>query len=247
MTESTSDGPYRPHLRARLRVHRRAHRGVDRGPTTERPAPDAHRSRPRGAAVRGREPADTARDRRRSPAWTPRRSTSASGDLEVALRDRGVRLARGRRPDGARDRAGNRRARRTLRRTDAVRLSPAGLETLAIVAYRQPVTRGGGRTSARRGFPTTPSAACSTGDSSSSWADRTAPGRPILYGTAFEFLERFGLESLDDLPALDADVAARLAEEGGMLLLPLDGDDEVPPGLERRRSHGPRRHASLSR
>ena len=27
-----------------------------------------------------------------------------------------------------------------------------------------------------------------------------APGRPILYGTAFEFLERFGLESLDDLP-----------------------------------------------
>jgi chromosome segregation and condensation protein ScpB len=52
-----------------------------------------------------------------------------------------------------------------------------------------------------------------------------APGRPILYGTAFEFLERFGLESLDDLPALDADVAARLAEEGGTLLLPLDDLD----------------------
>ena len=51
-----------------------------------------------------------------------------------------------------------------------------------------------------------------------------APGRPILYGTAFEFLERFGLESLDQLPALDADVAARLAEEGGVLLLPIDDD-----------------------
>jgi segregation and condensation protein B len=51
-----------------------------------------------------------------------------------------------------------------------------------------------------------------------------APGRPILYGTAFEFLERFGLESLDELPPLDADVAARLSEEGGVLLLPIDDD-----------------------
>ena len=54
-----------------------------------------------------------------------------------------------------------------------------------------------------------------------------APGRPILYGTAFEVLERFGLASLDDLPMLEADVAARLAEEGGALLLPLD---EEPAG-----------------
>ena len=52
-----------------------------------------------------------------------------------------------------------------------------------------------------------------------------APGRPILYGTGFEFLERFGLASLDDLPPLDADVAARLAEEGGTMLLPLDEAD----------------------
>jgi segregation and condensation protein B len=40
------------------------------------------------------------------------------------------------------------------------------------------------------------------------------PGRPFLYGTGFDFLERFGLASLEDLPPLDADVAARLAEEG---------------------------------
>jgi hypothetical protein len=39
-----------------------------------------------------------------------------------------------------------------------------------------------------------------------------APGRPILYGTSFEFLERFGLTSLDDLPALDAQISARIAE-----------------------------------
>jgi hypothetical protein len=42
-----------------------------------------------------------------------------------------------------------------------------------------------------------------------------APGRPFLYGTGFEFLERFGLTSLDDLPHLEVDVAARLAAEGG--------------------------------
>ena len=41
------------------------------------------------------------------------------------------------------------------------------------------------------------------------------PGRPILYGTGFDFLERFGLTSLDELPLLDLDVAARLGEEGG--------------------------------
>ena len=41
-----------------------------------------------------------------------------------------------------------------------------------------------------------------------------APGRPILYGTGFDFLERFGLTSLDQLPPLDAEVAARLVEAG---------------------------------
>ena len=42
-----------------------------------------------------------------------------------------------------------------------------------------------------------------------------APGRPFLYGTGFDFLERFGLTSLDELPPLELEVAARLAEEGG--------------------------------
>src|SRR5204863_9117362 len=45
-----------------------------------------------------------------------------------------------------------------------------------------------------------------------------APGRPILYGTAFEFLERFGLTSLDELPPLDVDVAARLSGDGAPML-----------------------------
>jgi hypothetical protein len=42
-----------------------------------------------------------------------------------------------------------------------------------------------------------------------------SPGRPFLYGTGFEFLERFGLTSLDELPPLDVEVAARLTEEDG--------------------------------
>ena len=97
---------------------------------------------------------------------------------------------------------------------DAVRLSPASLETLAIVAYRQPVTKAA--VERIRGVD-------------SDYTIRTllhrrlvvelgrsdAPGRPFLYGTGFEFLERFGLTSLDELPPLDVDVAARLAEEGG--------------------------------
>ena len=38
------------------------------------------------------------------------------------------------------------------------------------------------------------------------------PGRPILYGTSMEFMERFGLTSLDDLPPLEAEIAAQLAQ-----------------------------------
>jgi hypothetical protein len=40
-----------------------------------------------------------------------------------------------------------------------------------------------------------------------------APGRPILFGTGFDFLERFGLTSLDQLPPLEASVAERLFVE----------------------------------
>ena len=40
---------------------------------------------------------------------------------------------------------------------------------------------------------------------------REEPGRPILYGTTFTFLERFGLTSLDDLPALSSQAAGLVA------------------------------------
>jgi segregation and condensation protein B len=149
------------------------------------------------------------------------------GDLEVSLRGRGIRLLTvGDRVELATAAEAGPLVARYVG-MDALRLSPAGLETLAIVAYRQPVTKAA--IERIRGVDSDHTVrsllhrrlAVELGRSN-------APGRPILYGTAFEFLERFGLESLEDLPPLDADVAARLAEEGGVLLLPLDeagGDD----------------------
>ena len=154
------------------------------------------------------------------------------GDLEVSLADRGIRLVlSGDRvelvtaPD-----AGALIARYVG--ADAVRLSPASLETLAIVAYRQPVTK---------------SAVERIRGVDSDYTIRTllhrrlvvelgrsdAPGRPFLYGTSFEFLERFGLTSLEELPPLDVDIAARLiadeelADRDSALGPPVDVEVEV--------------------
>jgi segregation and condensation protein B len=151
------------------------------------------------------------------------------GDLEVSLAERGIRLVlSGDRVELATaPEAGALIAR--FVGADAVRLSPASLETLAIVAYRQPVAK---------------SAIERIRGVDSDYTLRTllhrrlvvelgrsdAPGRPFLYGTGFEFLERFGLTTLDELPPLDVDVAARLAEEGGDA--GLDAGDPDDPSAE---------------
>ncbi|HEX5589701.1 MAG TPA: SMC-Scp complex subunit ScpB [Candidatus Limnocylindrales bacterium] len=135
------------------------------------------------------------------------------GDLEVSLRERGIRLVlSGDRvelvtaPD-----AGAAIARYVG--TDAIRLTPASLETLAIVAYRQPVTKSA--VERIRGVDSDYSLRSLLHRRLIVELGRAdAPGRPILYGTGFDFLERFGLTTLDDLPPLDADVAARLVEGG---------------------------------
>jgi segregation and condensation protein B len=83
----------------------------------------------------------------------------------------------------------------------STRLSGAALETLAIVAYKQPVSRGQVsairgvdaegvlRTLVHRGYVV-------------EVARDPGPGQAVLYGTTPTFLERLGLDSLDDLPAL---------------------------------------------
>jgi segregation and condensation protein B len=149
------------------------------------------------------------------------------GDLEVSLRGRGIRLlAVGDRVELATAPDTGALVARYVG-ADAVRISPAGLETLAIVAYRQPVTRAA--VERVRGVDSDHTIRSLLHRRLVVELGRSnAPGRPILYGTAFEFLERFGLESLNDLPPLDADVAARLAEEGGALLLRLEDDVPAP-------------------
>ena len=133
------------------------------------------------------------------------------GDLEVSLAGRGIRLALS---DDRVELVTAREAGVLVARyvgADAVRLSPAALETLAIVAYRQPVTKGG--VERIRGVDSDYSIRALLHRRLVVELGRSeAPGRPILYGTDFEFLERFGLTSLDDLPPLDLDVAARLVD-----------------------------------
>jgi segregation and condensation protein B len=133
--------------------------------------------------------------------------------------------------------------------TEQRRLSKAAMETLAIIAYHQPVTRA--EIEEIRGVV----ASVGTLDvlMEIGWVRprgrRRAPGRPITYGTTEEFLDHFGLDAIKDLPGLaelkgaglldsnlppdftvpePTDSAALMPDE-----LPLDagdeGDESLPP------------------
>ncbi len=141
------------------------------------------------------------------------------GDLEIALTGRGIRLVlSGDRVElASAPQAGALVARYVG--ADAVKLSPAALETLAIVAYRQPVTKAA--IERVRGVDSDYTVRILLHRRLVVELGRSeAPGRPFLYGTGFEFLERFGLTSLDQLPPLEVEVAARLVE----------GADAAPAG-----------------
>ena len=133
------------------------------------------------------------------------------GDLEVSLAGRGIRLLiTGDRVELATSPDAGALVARYVG-TDAVRLSPAALETLAIVAYRQPVTRAA--IERVRGVDSDYTVRALLHRRLVVELGRSeAPGRPILYGTGFEFLERFGLTSVDDLPPLETEIAAGLVD-----------------------------------
>ncbi len=81
------------------------------------------------------------------------------------------------------------------------RLSPAALETLAVIAYRQPITRGD--IEAVRGVGCDGVLRTLLARSLVEPVGRLEQaGRPFLYGTTVEFLQYFGLDSLDRLPPL---------------------------------------------
>ncbi|MBK8100250.1 MAG: SMC-Scp complex subunit ScpB [Planctomycetes bacterium] len=81
------------------------------------------------------------------------------------------------------------------------KLSPAALETLAVIAYRQPVMRG--EIEAIRGVKAGPMLRTLLQHKLVRVTGRAdVPGRPLQYGTTEQFLERFGLASLQGLPSL---------------------------------------------
>jgi segregation and condensation protein B len=127
-----------------------------------------------------------------------------------------------------------------------VRLSPASLETLAIIAYKQPVSRA--QLAAIRGVSVESTLATlqQRGYVEEVGHD-PGPGQAILYGTTSLFLERLGLDSVEDLPQLaefvpEPSVVEQL--ERGLLLRTdpepeigadgdaagADGSDEPAPG-----------------
>jgi len=93
-------------------------------------------------------------------------------------------------------------------------LSQAALETLAMVAYKQPVTRP--EIDAARGVNSDGVIRTLLSKGLIEELGRAeSPGRPIFYGTSPEFLQYFGLESLDMLPFIDFDALEEAKNENG--------------------------------
>jgi len=116
----------------------------------------------------------------------------------------------------------------------APRYSRAVLETLAIIAYRQPATRGD--IEEIRGVTVSPNIIKTL--ETRNWIDvvghRDAPGRPALYATTKTFLDDLGLRSLQELPPLEEisksleGTQVPLAEPGPADHEPADGSPSGP-------------------
>lgn len=143
---------------------------------------------------------------------TPERIEEALAELTAGQSARGVRIQRlGERVQLVTAPEAAEAVERFLGLDLTTKLSPAALETLAIIAYRQPATRaqidelrgvasdGVLRTLIHRGLV--------------EQGDRLEQaGRPFQFRTTFDFLQHFGLQSLDDLPALEATDAPDAAD-----------------------------------
>jgi segregation and condensation protein B len=146
-------------------------------------------------------------------------------ELIVDYQGRGVRL----------ERRGNRYGLRTApelapylerEQTQSRRLSRAALETLAIIAYHQPITRA--ELEEMRGVSIskgTLDLLLETG-----WVQpkgrRETPGRPVTWVTTATFLDHFDLASLDDLPRIEELLQVGLLGTGKAARLPEDPDGD---------------------
>ncbi len=156
--------------------------------------------------------------------------------LQDDYRDRGVELVEVAGGFRFQTRAIHAPALRALRESRPPRYSRALLETLAIIAYRQPVTRGD--IEEIRGVTVTTEIMRVLIDRE--WirqsGTREVPGHPALYVTTPLFLEYFGLGSISELPSLeDERQLAEIAKELGIdmpeslrISEPRDSDGEIP-------------------
>ncbi|MCS7283839.1 MAG: SMC-Scp complex subunit ScpB [Anaerolineae bacterium] len=133
----------------------------------------------------------------------PTRVEEALKDLEQQLSRRGLRLQRlGERVQLVTMPEAAPYVERLLGLGERRRLSQAALETLAIVAYRQPISRP--EIEAIRGVNCDSVLRTLLAAGLIEEAGRApTPGRPILYATTFAFLQHFGLSRLADLPPLN--------------------------------------------
>ena len=107
------------------------------------------------------------------------------------------------------------------------KLSRSALETLAIIGYKQPITRG--EIEKIRGVETSGVLRTLLDQKLIRIVGRQEiPGRPILYGTGKQFLQRFGLRDLRDLPPLKE--LKELGDSESLVLeLPFDSEDQEKP------------------
>ena len=157
---------------------------------------------------------------------TPLRIEEALAEMEAIQAHRGVRLQRsGVRVQLVTAPEASAAIERFLGLDLTSKLSPAAMETLAVIAYRQPVTRaqidelrgvasdGVLRTLVHRGL-------VEPGDR------LEQAGRPFQFRTTFDFLRHFGLQSLADLPPLEgSDGPSAVAAVEHLLELPVSSGD----------------------
>ncbi|MCC7166515.1 MAG: SMC-Scp complex subunit ScpB [Rhodospirillales bacterium] len=110
------------------------------------------------------------------------------------------------------------------------KLSRAAIETLAIIAYHQPVTRS--EIEEVRGVALskgTLDALFEAGWIKPKGRRRNSPGRPVVWATTESFLDHFGLEAIEDLPGLEELKAAGLLDSRPTMAYGAKADDEGPP------------------
>jgi segregation and condensation protein B len=113
-------------------------------------------------------------------------------------------------------------------REEARKLSRAGVETLAIIAYHEPVSRA--EIEAIRGVQISKGTLDVLMEAG--WVRpagrREVPGRPLIYATTPAFLAHFGLESRRDLPGIDDLKGAGLLDPVDLALVELEMEKDAP-------------------